>query len=57
MDFKEMSNDEICNQLYNEVVYYDEELYKLCKIICKQISKRMVKRITNKLYRIRNTNS
>ena len=55
MDLRTLSKKELQEQLYNEFLYYAEEPYDLCKIICNQISRRMVYRIISKLYRIRKT--
>lgn len=53
MDLSELNNEELADQLYKEVLYYDEGLYKLCKIIQKQIPRKMMYRLISKLYRIR----
>lgn len=55
MDLSILTKQELIRQLYNECVYYDENLFELCGIICKEIPKKMVYRIISKLYRIRKT--
>lgn len=35
MDLSNLSNEELIKLLYSEVIYYDENLYELCKIIQK----------------------
>jgi hypothetical protein len=53
VDLSSMSNEELVDQLVSECIYYDERLYSLCKIICKELPRKMVYRIISKLYRLR----
>lgn len=48
-----MSNEELEKQLYREVLYYSDDLMKLCRIIRKNISRKMMYRLISKLYRLR----
>ena len=48
-----MSNEDLEKQLYNEVLYYSEDLMKLCRLIRKNIPRKMMYRLISKLYRIR----
>jgi len=41
------------NTLYKELCYYDEDLYELSRILVKILPNGMIRRIINKLYRIR----
>lgn len=52
-DLSMMSNEELEKQLYSEVLYYSEDLMKLCRIIRKNISRKMMYRLISKLYRLR----
>lgn len=56
MDISEFSNKELTDQLYKEIIYYDEDLYGLCHIIQKQIPRKMMYRLISKLYRLRVNN-
>ena len=51
-------NRDTIDDLYKEFSLYlqseDDLLYELCKIISKKIPKSMVRRLVNKLYRLRN---
>lgn len=49
-------NDEKENRidvLYKELLYYDEDLYELSRILVKILPKEMIIRIINKLQRIK----
>lgn len=48
-----MTNEELDQQLYYEVLYYSEDLLKLCRLIRKNIPRKMMYRIISKLYRVR----
>lgn len=52
-ELSDMTNEELSNQLYREVLSYTEDLQELCKIIQKQIPRKMMYRIISKLYRLR----
>lgn len=52
-DLSLMSNEELEKQLYSEVLYYADDLMKLCRIIRKNISRKMMYRLISKLYRLR----
>lgn len=41
--------------LYKELLYYDEDLDELSRILVKTLPNEMIRRIINKLYRIRKT--
>lgn len=41
------------DNLYKEFRYYDEDLYELSRILVKTLPDEMIRRIINKLYRIR----
>ena len=49
----EMTNEELEQQLYYEVLYYSEDLLKLCRLIRKNIPRKMMYRLISKLYRVR----
>ena len=49
----EMTNEELDQQLYHEVLYYSEDLLKLCRLIRKNIPRKMMYRLISKLYRVR----
>lgn len=48
-----MTNEELEQQLYYEVLYYSEDLLKLCRLIRKNVPRKMMYRLISKLYRIR----
>ena len=52
-DFSDMSNEQLEKQLYSEVIFFEKNLLKLCRIIRKEIPRKMIYRIISKLYRIR----
>lgn len=52
-DFSDMNNEQLEKQLYSEMIFYEKNLLKLCRIIRKQIPRKMIYRIISKLYRIR----
>ena len=52
-DLSIMSNEDLEKQLYNEVLYYSEDLMKLCRLIRKNIPRKMMYRLISKLYRVR----
>lgn len=56
IDLSRLSNEDLDQQLYNEMVFYTEDLRLLCKLIRKQLPKKMVYRIISKLYRLRKYN-
>ncbi len=39
--------------LYDEISYYDEDLYELARILVKILPQKMIMRIIGKLFRIR----
>ena len=43
------------DSLYKELRYYDKDLYELSRILVKTLPNEMIRRIINKLYRIRKT--
>ena len=49
----QMTNEELEQQLYHEVLYYSEDLLKLCRLIRKNVPRKMMYRLISKLYRIR----
>ena len=49
----QMTNEELEQQLYHEVLYYSEDLLKLCRLIRKNIPRKMMYRLISKLYRVR----
>lgn len=53
LNLSELSNEELAIQLYNEMIYYTEDLYGLSRIIQKQLPRKMMCRIISKLYRLR----
>ena len=53
MELSNLTNEELTEQLYQELLYYSEDLFSFCKIIQKQIPRRFIYRIICKLYRIR----
>lgn len=42
--------------LYKELCFYNEDLYDLSRILVKILPNEMIRRIINKLYRIRKSN-
>lgn len=53
MDLSTLTNEELAKQLYNEILYYDDDLLRLCQVIRKQIPRKIMYRIISKLYRLR----
>lgn len=52
-DLNKLTNEELEQKLHEEVLYYTEDLQKLCHIIRKQLPRKMVYRIIIKLFRLR----
>lgn len=52
-DLNKLTNEELEQKLHEEVLYYTEDLQKLCHIIRKQLPRKMVYRIISKLFRLR----
>ena len=52
-DIGSLTNKELEQKLYEEFIYYSEDLDQLCKIIRKQLPRKMVYRLISKLYRLR----
>lgn len=53
MDLSRLNKKALIDQLYSELIYYDEGLYKLCKILVDELPRKMVFRIISKMYRLR----
>ena len=53
-DLDALSNEQLEQQLYNEIIYYSDDLEGLCRILRKQLPRRMTYRIISKLFRLRN---
>lgn len=52
-DISSLTNKELEQKLYEEFMYYSEDLDELCKVIRKQLPRKMVYRLISKLYRLR----
>lgn len=52
-DINSLTNKELGQKLYEEFMYYSEDLDELCKIIRKKLPRKMVYRLVSKLYRLR----
>lgn len=53
MNLSELSNNELADQLYQEVIYYRDDLNNLCHKIQNQIPRKLMMRLISHLYRIR----
>ena len=53
MDLSSLNKNELIEQLYSEAIYYDEDMHKLCKILCDELPRRMIFRIISKMFRLR----
>lgn len=52
-DISDLTNKELEQKLYEEFMYYSEDLDELCHIIRKQLPRKMVYRLISKMYRLR----
>lgn len=55
MELSRLTKQELINQLYSEVIFYNENLQSLCKLLCDELPKKMIYRIISKMYRVRTT--
>lgn len=54
MNLSNLTNEELTKQIYQELLYYSEDLFSFCRVVQKQIPRRFMYRIISKLYKIRN---
>ena len=53
MNLDTKTKEELKKQLAKEMLFYNEDIYDLAKIICNELPRSMTYRIISKLYRIR----
>ena len=53
-DLSSLTNEELDERLYQELLYFEEDIYQLSRIIRKQLPRKFIYRIISKLYRLRN---
>lgn len=53
MNLNTKTKEELKKQLAKEMLFYNEDIYDLAKIICNELPRSMIYRIISKLYRIR----
>jgi len=56
IDLSRLKKPQLIAKLHSEVLNYDDDLQKLCKLLCDELPRSLVFRIISRMYRIRTTN-